>query len=100
MLLTGDAEAEAAPVSPGDVDVLKVAHHGSEDAGLAALLREARPELAVISVGAGNPYGHPAPGTLAALGAAGVPALRTDEDGEVVISVAAGQWRVGDRDAG
>ena len=35
MLLTGDAEAELAPVHPGDVDVLKVAHHGSEDAGSA-----------------------------------------------------------------
>ena len=43
MLLTGDAEAELAPVHPGDVDVLKVAHHGSEDAGLAALLARPRP---------------------------------------------------------
>ena len=50
------------------MDVLKVAHHGSADTGLAALLAEATPELAVISVGAGNPYGHPAPSALAALG--------------------------------
>ena len=42
MLLTGDAEAELAPVHPGPVDVLKVAHHGSEDAGLAGLLDETR----------------------------------------------------------
>ena len=34
MLLTADAEAEPAPLDPGPVDVLKVAHHGSDDAGL------------------------------------------------------------------
>ncbi len=73
ILLTGDAEAELAPVHPGDVDVLKIAHHGSEDAGLRALLTESTPELAVISVGAENPYGHPSPSTLASLAAAGVP---------------------------
>ena len=38
MLLTADAEAEAVPLDPGPVDVLKVAHHGSDDAGLGALL--------------------------------------------------------------
>ena len=45
MLLTADAEAEAVPLDPGPVDVLKVAHHGSDDAGLAALLDRARPQL-------------------------------------------------------
>jgi competence protein ComEC len=87
MLLTGDAEAEVAPVDPGPIDVLKVAHHGSEDPGLASLLRRARPELAVISVGAGNPFGHPAPGTLRTLAAAGVRILRTDRDGSVTLHV-------------
>ena len=96
MLLTGDAEAELAPVHPGDVDVLKVAHHGSEDAGLAALLAEAEPELAVISVGAENPYGHPAPATLATLERARVPVLRTDLDGEVSIGAGKGGWSVGE----
>ena len=61
MLLTADAEAEAVPIEPGPVDVLKVAHHGSDDAGLGALLDRTDPKLAVISVGAGNPYGHPTP---------------------------------------
>jgi competence protein ComEC len=95
ILLTGDAEAELAPVHPGDVDVLKVAHHGSEDAGLPRLLEETTPELAVISVGADNPYGHPAPETLAALTDAGVPVARTDVDGEVDIAVGGGAWAVG-----
>ncbi len=92
ILLTGDAEAELAPLHPGDVDVLKVAHHGSADTGLAALLAEATPELAVISVGAGNPYGHPAPSALAALERAGVPVARTDLEGELTISVGHGRW--------
>ncbi len=87
MLLTADAEAESVPIEPGPVDVLKVAHHGSEDAGLGALLDRTRPQLAVISVGAGNPYGHPTPQTLATLARHGVPTLRTDEDGAVAIDV-------------
>ncbi|MBS1888990.1 MAG: ComEC/Rec2 family competence protein [Actinobacteria bacterium] len=87
MLLTADAEAEATPLDPGPIDVLKVAHHGSDDAGLGSLLDRIGPRLAVISVGAGNPYGHPTPGTLATLAAHGVPTLRTDEDGTIAIDV-------------
>ena len=94
-LLTGDAEAELAPVQPGPVDLLKVAHHGSADAGLPALLEQASPQLAVISVGADNPYGHPAPETLAALADSGVPVVRTDAAGEVVIEVRNDGWTVG-----
>jgi competence protein ComEC len=94
LLLTGDAEAQDAPVAPGSVDVLKVAHHGSDDAGLDALLDRARPRLAVISVGADNPYGHPAASTLVDLAAHGVATLRTDEDGEVTIDVERDGWSV------
>ena len=94
MLLTADAEAEATPLDPGPIDVLKVAHHGSDDAGLGALLERARPRLAVISVGAGNPFGHPTPGTLAVLAAHRVPTLRTDRDGTVEIDVGQGGFRV------
>jgi competence protein ComEC len=89
MLLTADAEAEAVPLDPGPVDVLKVAHHGSDDAGLRVLLERTRPGLAVISVGAGNPFGHPTPATLADLADAGVKVLRTDRDGTVTIDVGA-----------
>jgi len=87
MLLTADAEAESVPIESGPVDVLKVAHHGSEDAGLAALLDRIRPRLAVISVGGDNSYGHPAPPTLATLRRHGIPTLRTDEEGTVAIAV-------------
>lgn len=85
MLLTGDAEAESVPIEPPPVDVLKVAHHGSEDAGLGALLERARPRLAVISVGEENSYGHPAPATLETLSRGGVATVSTAEDGTVVI---------------
>ena len=87
MLLTGDAEAEGVPLDPGPVDVLKVAHHGSEDAGLGALLDRTRPRLAVISVGSGNSYGHPTTVTLATLVAHRTRVLRTDLNGDVVIDV-------------
>jgi competence protein ComEC len=94
MLLTADAEAEAVPLDPGPVDVLKVAHHGSDDAGLGALLDRTRPRLAVISVGAGNSYGHPTAGTLSTLAEHGIRTLRTDEDGTVEIDVEPGSIAV------
>jgi competence protein ComEC len=94
MLLTADAEAESTPVESGPVDVLKIAHHGSDDAGLAGLLDRAEPKLAVISVGAGNPYGHPTPGTLATLAVHRVPTLRTDLDGTIELDVRRGSVAV------
>jgi competence protein ComEC len=87
MLLSADAEAEAVPLDPGPLDVLKVAHHGSDDAGLAALLDRTRPQLAVISVGEDNTYGHPTAGTLATLAGHGVRTLRTDDDGAIALDV-------------
>jgi competence protein ComEC len=87
VLLPADAEAPIElPLDPPRVDVLEVAHHGSDDPSLAALLRRLHPRLAVISVGAGNAYGHPAPATLATLAAAGVPVERTDVGGDVSVT--------------
>jgi competence protein ComEC len=94
MLLTGDAEAEAVPMDPGPVDVLKVAHHGSADAGLGELLDRSVPKLAVISVGAGNSYGHPTDATLAELRVHDVPTIRTDLQGEVDIDANGSRWTV------
>jgi competence protein ComEC len=94
ILLPGDAEAAEAPVDPGSVDVLKVAHHGSADPGLGPLLDRTVPDLAVISVGAENPYGHPTPETLATLDEHDVPTLRTDEHGTVEIEADADSWSV------
>jgi competence protein ComEC len=65
--------------------VLKVGHHGSRHATSTALMHAVRPTVAVISVGARNAHGHPAPETLARLGAAGARVFRTDQDGAVVL---------------
>jgi competence protein ComEC len=87
VLLTADAESNVTlPLRPPQVEVLKVAHHGSADHGLPALLERVQPSVAVISVGRRNRYGHPAPSTLAALEAVGgLDVHRTDEDGRVVV---------------
>jgi competence protein ComEC len=69
------------------VEVLKVAHHGSADEGLAGLLQRLRPQAAVIEVGAHNPYGHPGARTLETLRSAVPRVLRTDRDGDVAISL-------------
>ncbi len=87
MLLTADAEAGEVPIDPGPVDVLKVAHHGSEDSGLGALLDRITPRLAVISVGADNPYGHPTAATLTELARHRVQTLRTDRRGTIELDV-------------
>ena len=87
VLLTADAESDVTSRLPlRAVEVLKVAHHGSEDPGLADLLRVLRPQLAVISVGAHNDYDHPRPETLATLAARpGLRTFRTDENGRIVV---------------
>ena len=86
-LLTADAESNVTlPLRPPPVEILKVAHHGSADEGLPALLDLVRPQVAVVSVGTGNDYGHPAPSTVSALRSFPTLALyRTDRDGRVVI---------------
>lgn len=68
----------------GKVDIYKVAHHGSRFQDL-GLVKELSPALAIISVGAGNSYGHPALSTISALIDVGATVLRTDIDGAVVI---------------
>jgi competence protein ComEC len=86
-LLTADAETEVtAPLLARPVEILKVAHHGSADAGLEDELRELRPAVAVISCGRGNEYGHPRASTMAALRTSpGLSLYRTDEDGRIVV---------------
>lgn len=68
----------------GAVDVLKVAHHGSayQDP---QLIRRLAPRVALISCGAGNPYGHPAPRTVQSLRLQGARVLRTDTDGAIAV---------------
>ena len=90
-LLTGDAEsAEEAWLvrEAGErlrADVLKVAHHGSSTSTTPAFLDVVRPSVALISVGAGNRYGHPGPRVLEDLAESGALVLRTDRLGSVVV---------------
>ena len=86
-LLTADAESNVTiPLRPPPVEILKVAHHGSADDQLGELIDLVRPRIAVISVGARNDYGYPAPSTLSALeDAPNLSLFRTDEDGWVAI---------------
>ena len=86
-LLTADAEGNVTvPIRPPPVEILKVAHHGSADTALPALLDLIDPQVAVVSVGANNDYGHPTRSTMAALsGFSGLDVYRTDLDGRVTI---------------
>jgi beta-lactamase superfamily II metal-dependent hydrolase len=92
VLLTGDANASseasmlADPSVDLDADVLKVGHHGSSTSTTNAFLDAVSPKDAVISVGAGNSYGHPAQDTLNRLAAHGVKVYRTDLNGTVVLT--------------
>lgn len=92
ILLTGDVEllAQANLISSGAdlrAEVLKVPHHGSRYTS-AAFLAAVRPRLALVSVGAGNTYGHPNATLLASLRAGGALVRRTDESGDVAVVAA------------
>jgi competence protein ComEC len=67
------------------VDIYKVSHHGSkyQDETLMKILK---PQVAIISVGAGNSYGHPALSTMAALRQGGARVVRTDRDGAIALT--------------
>ena len=95
-LLTGDAGKDAeegflSQVQP--VTVLKAGHHGSDTSSTEAFLQKAQPEYVVISVGAGNSYGHPSPAMLERLDE-NCQVLRTDEKGSIVFTVKEGELRV------
>jgi len=88
-LFTGDAEAAVEKTLLGDdieAEVFKAGHHGSSTSNTEDFIRKVDPEIAVISCGADNSYGHPHRETLALFEEYGVEVFRTDEDGTVVIS--------------
>jgi competence protein ComEC len=95
LLLTGDVEL-AAQADLLDArtdltaDILKVPHHGSRYIA-PEFLDAVHPRVALISVGAGNRYGHPSPGTITQLSQKGAMVLRTDQDGDSAVT--------GDRDS-
>jgi competence protein ComEC len=90
MLLTGDisgdVEREIIPLlSPSRLRILKVGHHGSRTSTSQALLDAWRPDIALISCGRGNPFGHPHPDVLERLRSVGTKVLRTDLHGQITI---------------
>ena len=90
VLITGDADSFVEKMlvkyrDIPDIELLIVGHHGSKNSSCEEFLRATAPELAVISAGANNSYGHPAPETLARLEAAGSEIHRTDKEGTVTV---------------
>jgi len=91
LLFTGDIESKTEQIlaivqhDAIDVDVLKVAHHGSKTSSIAEFLEAVSPEVAVISVGRNNKYGHPHPEVMDRLNGLGIPLYRTDINGTVVL---------------
>jgi competence protein ComEC len=91
MLLAGDAERDEEDWllrhqrALLDVDVLKVAHHGSSTSSTKDFLQAVTPRLALVSVGAGNIYRHPSDAVVRALAAHGAVVMRTDRHGSIVV---------------
>ncbi len=86
LLLGGDCEATCErELDPGAVDVYKVHHHGASDSSSQAFLEALQPQVALISAGLGNSYGHPDSSTLRSLDDIGAQVWRTDLDGSVLI---------------
>lgn len=81
----GEAPEAALRGRVGQVDLLKVGHHGSRTASGAAWLRELSPTVAILSVGSHNRYGHPSPDALQRLGAQHATIWRTDQEGTVTV---------------
>jgi competence protein ComEC len=91
LLLTGDIGAEiereiAPQLRQARTRVLKVAHHGSKTSSSQLLLETWRPQIALISAGRGNSFGHPAPEVIQRLESIGARIYRTDLDGEITLA--------------
>jgi len=89
-LLTGDLESPMerllmAEGKPLHAEVLKVGHHGSKTSTSAEFLAQVAPEVAVISAGFANSFGHPHPTVLGRLEQRHAAILRTDQDGLVTV---------------
>ena len=92
ILFTGDIETEGEDelvrAGIGRADIVKVPHHGSPTSSTAGLVAATHPALAVISCGAGNSFGFPAPDVVERWQAAGAAVARTDRDGAVIVTIA------------
>jgi competence protein ComEC len=92
----GDIEPPVQEILVKDVDpvdIYKVSHHGSRYQDL-AFMATLHPRISIISVGAGNNYGHPAVQTLDALARLGSEVVRTDTDGAIAVQVRNHQFTI------
>ena len=104
VLLTGDSEPSlhrwwlqnVSSALYADCSILKVPHHGSKNGLNQEWLQVVNPQLAVISVGSGNRYGHPDSRVVSMLHDAGATLLRTDKDGTVAVESDGKGWRLVD----
>ncbi len=99
VLLAGDAEAReeeymASGPYTGPLTILKVTHHGSSTSSTPLFLSRFPPKIAVIQVGADNPYGHPTPEVLDRLQRTGARIFRNDEHGDVIVTLKGGKVEV------
>src|SRR3989454_2170997 len=90
VLLTGDIgkavePALASAIPRAALRVVKVPHHGSLTSSTPEFVRALAPRVAVVSVGRGNHFGHPAPDVLRRYREAGAEIFRTDQDGAVTL---------------
>ncbi len=72
--------------------ILKVPHHGSADPALPEFIGAVRPDLALISVGADNAFGHPSEEMMRELERVGAKVMRTDRDGAITITIRPPRW--------
>lgn len=89
-LFMGDAEKEVEQSiikQVGDIDILKVGHHGSNSSSSSSFLDVVKPEVAVIQVGKGNKYGHPHQETMSELQKRSIQVHRNDECGNIVYTI-------------
>jgi competence protein ComEC len=93
VLFTGDLPAENEPDIIPDCDILKVAHHGAENATSARFLAASTPEIAVISVGE-NSHNHPRPEVVERLTDCGAEVLRTDTRGMITATLSNHTWQI------
>ncbi|MEK7630601.1 MAG: ComEC/Rec2 family competence protein [Patescibacteria group bacterium] len=98
VLLTGDIERddEIRLLASGvdlQSDVLKVAHHGSKNSSTDLFLQRVAPDVAVISVGESNRYGHPHKEALDRLAKTGARLLRTDINGRLCFVAGSSGWQ-------
>ena len=96
VLLMGDASMESEKYildtyDLGEIDILKVGHHGSKTSTSERLLKELKPKLALISCGKNNKFNHPNKETIVKLNRYHVPYLRTDQEGTITIYLNSGK---------